>query len=97
MRILLAGNSPRGLHISLEGGLEDVDLLNMGTPGKATPPAPATPGRVLQPNEFERSTKNRASERYPVPHKKAAKIEQQMDQVRKKISCDLGLVCEEEI
>jgi hypothetical protein len=25
---------------------------------------------------FDRSTKNRASERYPVPHKKAAKIDQ---------------------
>ena len=29
---------------------------------------------------FDRSTKNRASERYPVPHKKAAKIDQIQDE-----------------
>uniref|UniRef100_A0A0K2TXA4 non-specific serine/threonine protein kinase n=1 Tax=Lepeophtheirus salmonis TaxID=72036 RepID=A0A0K2TXA4_LEPSM len=51
-------NSPRGLHNSLEGGLDDIDLLKIGSPN--TPKSDAV---------FDRS-KNRASERYPVPNKK---------------------------
>jgi len=52
-------DSPRGLHNSLEGGLDDAELLNIGN------------GNV--PKEIERLAKNRASERYPVPHKKSVK------------------------
>lgn len=51
-------DSPRGLHNSLEGGLDDVELLKMGQ---------ATPKKE---ELMERCAKNRASERYPVPHKK---------------------------
>eukprot|EP00096_Caligus_rogercresseyi_P005290 TRINITY_DN2049_c0_g1_i3.p1 TRINITY_DN2049_c0_g1~~TRINITY_DN2049_c0_g1_i3.p1 ORF type:complete len:633 (+),score=214.86 TRINITY_DN2049_c0_g1_i3:46-1944(+) len=58
---LLLSNSPRGLHNSLEGGLDDIDLLKIGSPN--TPKSDAT--------VFDRS-KNRASERYPVPNKKKA-------------------------
>ena len=54
-------DSPRGLHNSLEGGLDDSELLKMGN---------LTPSKK---DDLERSTKNRASERYPVPHKKAVK------------------------
>ena len=78
-------NSPRGLHTSLEGGLDNLALLNIGTPPLASSssagntaaqesdenkdPAPAT---------FERTgNKNRASERYHIPHKKAVKDQQQ--------------------
>ena len=53
-------DSPRGLHNSLEGGLDDAELLKMGN---------LTPKK----DDLERCTKNRASERYPVPHKKAVK------------------------
>merc|ERR1719510_455087 len=54
-------DSPRGLHNSLEGGLDDVELLKMGnnTPKKD--------------QDLGRSSKNRASERYPTPNKKAMK------------------------
>lgn len=51
-------NSPRALHNSLEGGLDDVELLKMGNTGN-------TPNK-----EMDRASKNRASERYPVPNKK---------------------------
>ena len=69
-------NSPRGLHTSLEGGLDNLALLNIGTP-----PAPAGPSEVQEENRetpvnsnFERGgNKNRASERYHIPHKKAVK------------------------
>ena len=61
-------DSPRGLHNSLEGGLDDIDLLKIGH------------NTILSPNSnngpLDR-TKNRASERYPVPHKKSIKSEQQ--------------------
>jgi len=61
-------DSPRGLHNSLEGGLDDIDLLKIGH------------NSILSPNSnngpLDR-TKNRASERYPVPHKKSIKSEQQ--------------------
>ena len=71
-------DSPRGLHNSLEGGLDDCDLLKIGSP----PPA-AVGGSKDTPKKgdnFDRSTKNRASERYPVPHKKAVKMEQYQDE-----------------
>ena len=72
-------DSPRGLHNSLEGGLDDCDLLKIGSP----PPAAVggskdTPKKGV--DNFDRSTKNRASERYPVPHKKAVKMEQYQDE-----------------
>ena len=72
------GNSPRGLHNSLEGGLEDIDLLSIGSPGngevvqKQIPP----PNEVQTNNNgqvFER-TKNRASERYHIPNKKKFEV-----------------------
>ena len=55
-------DSPRGLHNSLEGGLDDVELLKMGN---------NTPKSKDQ--DLGRSAKNRASERYPTPNKKAMK------------------------
>ena len=58
-------DSPRALANSLEGGLDDVDLLKIGNspnPSKQTPKIPAT--------DFDRAVKSRASERYPVPNKK---------------------------
>jgi len=74
-------NSPRGLHTSLEGGLDNIALLNIGTP-PAPAPAPASDQEQDKaesgPAVFERTgNKNRASERYHIPHKKAAKAEQQ--------------------
>lgn len=54
------GTSPRGLHNSLEGGLDDVDLLSLSSPN----------GSKGSSDQFDRNTKNRASERYPVPNKK---------------------------
>jgi len=63
-------NSPRGIRTSLEGGLDDLALLSIGTP----------PVKVIDPSvassateNFERTGKNRASERYHIPHKKAVK------------------------
>ena len=61
-------DSPRGLHNSLEGGLDDVDLLKIGHNSIMSPTANNGP--------LDR-TKHRASERYPVPHKKTIKMEQQ--------------------
>ena len=61
-------DSPRGLHNSLEGGLDDVDLLKIGHNSIISPTANNGP--------LDR-TKHRASERYPVPHKKTIKMEQQ--------------------
>lgn len=65
-------DSPRGLHNSLEGGLDDVDLLKIGQNSVLSPAGKNSGGD----REFDRSQKNRASERYPVPHKKAIKVEQ---------------------
>ncbi len=64
--LLPLGDSPRGLANSLEGGLDDVDLLSIGSPQQASKENTAnnTPSK-----DFDRS-KNRASERYPVPNKK---------------------------
>ena len=65
-------NSPRGIRTSLEGGLDDLALLNMGTP----------PVKVIEPTapeNFERTGKNRASERYHIPHKKAVKEQQKVE------------------
>ncbi|TRY75718.1 hypothetical protein TCAL_08671 [Tigriopus californicus] len=59
------GTSPRGLHNSLEGGLDDVDLLSLSSPN-------GSKGGGSGAGEFDRNTKNRASERYPVPNKKRA-------------------------
>ena len=70
-------DSPRGLHNSLEGGLDDVDLLKIGQSPVKTP-------KLLQ-NDFERSVKNRASERYPVPHKKTAKIDEDKENCKPKV------------
>jgi len=61
-------DSPRALANSLEGGLDDVDLLKIGN----SPSAAAKPPKLVQPTEFDRSVKSRASERYPVPNKKRA-------------------------
>lgn len=58
------GNSPRGLHNSLEGGLEDIELLNIGSPQQQT-----AASVNAQRDGFDRA-KNRASERYPIPNKK---------------------------
>jgi len=65
-------NSPRGIRTSLEGGLDDLALLNMGTP----------PVKIIEPTapeNFERTGKNRASERYHIPHKKAVKEQQKVE------------------
>jgi len=64
-------NSPRGLRTSLEGGLDDLALLNMGTPPTIVLDTPA--------EAFERTGKNRASERYHIPHKKAIKDQQKAE------------------
>jgi hypothetical protein len=69
-------DSPRGLHNSLEGGLDDIDLLKIGSP----PPASSKDQTPKKGENFDRSTKNRASERYPVPHKKAVKMDQYQDE-----------------
>ena len=61
-------DSPRGLHNSLEGGLDDIELLKFGHNSIMSPTTNNVP--------LDR-TKNRASERYPVPHKKSIKSEQQ--------------------
>jgi len=63
-------NSPRVMHTSLEGGLNDLALLSIGTP-----PGPKDENKVeVTAAPFERTgNKNRASERYHIPHKKAAK------------------------
>jgi len=69
-------NSPRSLGTSLEGGLDDVALLNIGTP----PSKKESTGEA-----FERTgNKNRASERYHIPHKKAVKEQQKADQEAEK-------------
>ena len=62
-------NSPRAQHNSLEGGLDNAVLLNMSTPPTGGAAKDVTAGAP-----FERTgNKNRASERYHIPHKKAAK------------------------
>ncbi len=69
------GNSPRAQHNSLEGGLDNFVLLNLSTPptgGGGVPAKAPLPGGAAEP-PFERTNKNRASERYHIPHKKAAK------------------------
>ena len=63
-------DSPRGLHNSLEGGLDDIDLLKIGHNSIMSPTTNNGP--------LDR-TKNRASERYHVPHKKTIKNEQQQN------------------
>merc|ERR1711971_70423 len=57
-------DSPRGLHNSLEGGLDDAELLKIGSPRNNTP----------KKEDLERTAKTRASERYPVPNKKTVKV-----------------------
>jgi len=73
-------NSPRGLHTSLEGGLDNLALLKIGTPPSV---AVANSNDSTEENKeapsaaFERTgNKNRASERYHIPHKKAVKEQQ---------------------
>merc|ERR1711874_228465 len=66
-------DSPRGLHNSLEDGLDDAELLKI------------CHGSTPKKEDLERAAKNRASERYPVPHKKAAKVEDK-ENVRPAIS-----------
>ena len=46
-------DSPRGLHNSLEGGLDDAELLKIGSPRNNTP----------KKEDLERTAKSRASER----------------------------------
>ena len=46
-------DSPRGLHNSLEGGLDDAELLKIGSPRNNTP----------KKEDLERTAKTRASER----------------------------------
>jgi len=69
-------DSPRNLHLSLETGLDDMELLTIGKPQQPPqqpqqqqlqqqPPKEQTPST---PETFDRS-KNRASERYHVPNK----------------------------
>ncbi len=71
------GDSPRGLHNSLEGGLDDLDLLSIGKQRgrqqqqqQQSVPAgkEGTPSKQDGAN-FDRS-RNRASERYHIPNKK---------------------------
>ena len=70
-------NSPRGLHTSLEGGLNDLALLNIGTPPTNSDSVPA---KEVTAAPFERTgNKNRASERYHIPHKKAVKDQQKAE------------------
>jgi len=65
-------NSPRVNHTSLEGGLDDLALLNIGTP--------PTNSQENTEETFERTgNKNRASERYHIPHKKAIKDQQKAE------------------
>ena len=96
-------NSPRGLHTSLDGGLDNLALLNIGTPpapgsgklslschtschschaGHQTASAEVTEqeSKEAPAATFERTgNKNRASERYHIPHKKAVKDQQKTD------------------
>ena len=74
-----------GLHTSLEGGLDNLALLNIGTPPTAAnsnsnnsdSSVEAEPRTEAPAANFERTgNKNRASERYHIPHKKAAKEQQ---------------------
>jgi len=68
-------NSPRSLHTSLEGGLDNLALLNMGTPPGAKQETAVSRLEVPNPavgqgQPFERTgNKNRASERYHIPNK----------------------------
>jgi len=90
-------NSPRGLHTSLEGGLDNLALLNIGTP-----PAPGNSNpvsaEVSEPENkeaptapFERTgNKNRASERYHIPHKKAVKDQQKTDNDKENFVTPVG-------
>ncbi len=53
--------------------MDNFVLLNLSTPPTGGVPAKAPlPGGAAEP-PFERTNKNRASERYHIPHKKAAK------------------------
>jgi len=64
-------SSPRAMHTSLEGGLDNLALLNIGTPPGQKDSIPKI---EVSAAPFERTgNKNRASERYHIPHKKAAK------------------------
>ena len=72
------GNSPRGLHNSLEGGLEDIELLTICSP--QTQQQQAAGSGNAQRDGFDRA-KNRASERYPIPNKK--RIPEQSQQQEK--------------
>ena len=74
-------NSPRGLHTSLEGGLDNLALLKIGTPPSAAVANnsndSAEENKEAPSAAFERTgNKNRASERYHIPHKKAVKEQQ---------------------
>jgi hypothetical protein len=52
--------------------LDNFVLLNLSTPPTGGPAKVPLPGGAAEP-PFERTNKNRASERYHIPHKKAAK------------------------
>eukprot|EP00092_Neocalanus_flemingeri_P022013 GFUD01023872.1.p1 GENE.GFUD01023872.1~~GFUD01023872.1.p1 ORF type:complete len:648 (+),score=230.42 GFUD01023872.1:32-1975(+) len=69
-------NSPHALCTSLEGGLDDLALLNIG----ASPTSDSVTGQEVTADTFERTgNKNRASERYHIPHKKAVKDKQKAE------------------
>ena len=73
-------NSPRGLHTSLEGGLDNLALLNIGTPPTAAIEGSGDENKEAPAATFERTgNKNRASERYHIPHKKAVKDQLKTD------------------
>ncbi len=74
------GDSPRGLHNSLEGGLDDSELLGMGKQSKQQQQQQqdTTPKLESSAAPFERS-KNRASERYHIPNKKRQQAELEGD------------------
>jgi maternal embryonic leucine zipper kinase len=82
------GNSPRGLHSSLEGGLEDIELLSIGSPQQQQQAASSGRENHTPKDAFDR-TKNRASERYPIPNKKRMENQQPQQQDDKENSAPL--------
>jgi len=72
--------SPRALHTSMEGGLDNMALLNIGTPPHKKEEREKKEEKSDLPVPFERTgNRNRASERYHIPHKKAVKDQQKAE------------------
>ena len=69
------GNSPK--FPSLEGGLEDIDLLSINSPQQQHQ---QTAGSGNAPRDGFDRAKNRASERYPIPNKKRIPEQSQQQQ-----------------